>query len=448
MKRRNIATFLRGGLGPLGLIKLFEDARRRMTVLGNVRYPPYSETLELSPEELQANGAYNIDTHEKHMEAAWSYFNKLDGLCKRSANRGKGKKAARGSLKIDSVKQLVLLAYEGRHSKCFRYLLTAGERNPSTRLYMMLRKLGRYWKCTLDLVRCVRSETFTGLFQNIEFCAIPRMPARSPIPPFSSAHPSPRENRLLEFLKSIGYSEVDLAGYCRETNQRVSEVEEEFKKLERKELYVHAEIGLIFFYAVHPEFSPAPQIGCSKHACFLCNIFIKHHPHFQIRDTHNKIYVGWGVPDLSGTIGNAQYPPYLQDTIRKTMQDMENAVRFGFLDSPKKKSPIFLPPDSSSGVSETVVGQEVEGSVMGSEIEGTVDLQDDGRRRVITQNEIRKMLGVSMDRYFNIDSDDLNDRFEEMEIIPDIPPTAITCKQRHFFLSSSIISRPVLSNYP
>lgn len=372
------------------------------------------------------------------MEVAWSYFNELDVLCKKSANKGKGKKAARGSLNLDAVKKLVLLAFEGRHSKCFRHFLTLGDNTASTKLYAMLRKLGRYWKCSQDLVKCVQSETFAGLFGNIEICAVPRIPAR----PLMSSYPIEDGRGLLGLLLSIGYQDDDLAGYCRETGQGVLEMEEEFRKLERKELYVHAEIGLIFFYAAHPELFPAPQIGCSKHACFLCNIFIKHHPHFQIRNTHKKIYVGWGIPDL-GAIDEDSWTLYLRDTIQQTIQDMEKAVRFEFLDSPRKRKPVFLPPESSSGVSETVmaetvvaetvVGQTEESSVAGSvgdQLEYVEDLPSGGQRRVITQKGVGKLLGVSMDKYFKNDEDEVEKSFDEMEFDHDIPPAV--GKQQHY----------------
>lgn len=429
MRRRNLATFLRGGLGPPGLLKLFEDARRRVTLNGNVRYPSYSRTLEVSPGELEANGPYNINTHEKHMEAAWSYFNELDALCKKSVNKGKGKKAARGNINLDAVKKLVLLAFEGRHSKCFRYFLTLGDSTAYAKLYTMLRKLGRYWKCSQNLVKCAQSEALGGLFGNIEFCAIPRIPARSLTP----SHPGSDGRGLLGFLSSIGYQEDDLAGYCRETGQKVPEMEEEFRRLERKELYVHAEIGLVFFYAAHPEFCPAPQIGCSKHACFLCNIFIKHHPHFHVRNTHKKIYVGWGIPNLEA-IDEDSWSLYLRDTIQQTIQDMEKAVRFEFLDSPRKRKQVFFPPESSSGVSETVaetvIAETVVGQAKGGLVAGSVEDQTEyiehlpsgGQRKTITQKGIGKLLGVSIDKYFESSTDESEESFDEEEFNHDIPP--------------------------
>lgn len=361
------------------------------------------------------------------MEAAWSYFNELDVLCKKSANKGKGKKAARGSLNLDAVKKLVLLAFEGRHSKCFRHFLTLGDNTVSSKLYAMLRKLGRYWKCSQDLVKCAQSETFADLFGNIEICAVPRIPAR----PLMPSNPVEGGGGLLKFLSSIGYHDDDLAGYCRETGQTVLEMEEEFRRLERKELYVHAEIGLIFFYATHPELFPAPQIGCSKHACFLCNIFIKHHPHFQIRNTHKKIYVGWGIPD-TGAINDDSY---LRDTIQRTIQDMEKAVRFEFLDSPRKRKPVFLPPESSSGVSETMIAETVvaetvvgrmEGSLVarsvGDQTEYVEDLPSGGQVRTITQRGIGKLFGLSMDKYFKNDTDEVEEPFDEVGFNHDIPP--------------------------
>ena len=41
-------------------------------------------------------------------------------------------------------------------------------------------------------------------------------------------------------------------------------------------------------------------IGCSKSACYLCHAYIKRHPgRYTVPPSHQKLYVGWRVPDIS-----------------------------------------------------------------------------------------------------------------------------------------------------
>ena len=40
-------------------------------------------------------------------------------------------------------------------------------------------------------------------------------------------------------------------------------------------------------------------IGCSKPACYLCHAYIKRHPgRYTVPPSHQKLYVGWRVPDI------------------------------------------------------------------------------------------------------------------------------------------------------
>lgn len=354
MKRGHLATTLRGGPRP-GLLKLFEHARRKLTGPGGHQYPPYSTTLKISSGEFDTNGAYTPETHVSHMKAARSYFDELDQLCTKSAKKEKEKGYPQERFDAVGVKNLILLSFEGRHSKCFAQLLTLGNENASMKLYRMLRKLSRYWKCTVDLVECARSKSLAGLFQNVEFCATPWTPAKPPTSPL------PGQGQLLKFLISLGYHEAEVLKRCA---SKYSRLNAEFQRLQGKDLYVHAEIGLIYYYATHPELQPAREIGCSKHACFLCDIFIKHHPDFEVRATHKKIYVGWGLPDLKGVSVRDRFSSeILQNAITKTIRDIEDAVKTEF-DSPRGTQPNNLSPDSSSGVSETETVDS--GTVVGS----------------------------------------------------------------------------------
>ncbi|KAL9638735.1 MAG: hypothetical protein Q9164_001371 [Protoblastenia rupestris] len=64
--------------------------------------------------------------------------------------------------------------------------------------------------------------------------------------------------------------------------------------------YVHAEIRLLAFYAVHSELDlKAPRVlGVSRSACYLCNLFIRRHGQFFISRTHGRLYDQWTVPDV------------------------------------------------------------------------------------------------------------------------------------------------------
>ncbi|KAK2036514.1 hypothetical protein LZ31DRAFT_571371 [Colletotrichum somersetense] len=63
--------------------------------------------------------------------------------------------------------------------------------------------------------------------------------------------------------------------------------------------FVHAEVQLLLHYE---RFScvPTPRfIGCSKSACFLCDLLIKRHGRFQISFAHQRIYPKWTVPNVN-----------------------------------------------------------------------------------------------------------------------------------------------------
>lgn len=365
MKRGHLAAFLNSGSRRPGLPKLFEDARRKLTGPKGYQYPSYSKILKISSEEFETIGAYTPETHMIHMKAARAYFDELDQLCTKSTNQWK-ENSSHKRFNIAEVKDLIMLAFKGRHSMCFPHLLTLGDETASRKLYQILRKLSRYWKCAKDLVECAQSESLTGVFKNVEFYAIPWTPAKSYTSPSSNQH------QLLKFLTSLGYHEAEVLKKC---GSRYSELNAQFGRLQEKDLHVHAEIGLIYYYASHPELRPAREIGCSKHACSLCDLFIKHHPNFRVRATHKKVYVGWGLPDLTSVgISDAFSSEALRNAITKTVHDIEDAVKTEF-DSLKAKQPNELSPDSSSGVSETetVDSGTVTGSPVVEPVRGAVD---------------------------------------------------------------------------
>lgn len=73
---------------------------------------------------------------------------------------------------------------------------------------------------------------------------------------------------------------------------------------------VHAEIQVLeHFYRQRLAFSnKGLYIGCSKPACYLCHLYIQHHPlHCIVPQSHKKIYFNWGPPRLADGVNDDQY---------------------------------------------------------------------------------------------------------------------------------------------
>ncbi|KAK2038162.1 hypothetical protein LZ31DRAFT_132507 [Colletotrichum somersetense] len=62
--------------------------------------------------------------------------------------------------------------------------------------------------------------------------------------------------------------------------------------------FVHAEIQQIFDIEKQPH-TPAPRaIGCSKSACYLCDLFIRTHGDYVVSQTQGRLYEKWTLPDV------------------------------------------------------------------------------------------------------------------------------------------------------
>lgn len=81
------------------------------------------------------------------------------------------------------------------------------------------------------------------------------------------------------------------------TRKNAADVRRKIDKHIQQEKRVHAEIQLLLYYEQHPEIDRHPRIICSsKHACFLCNLFINSHGRFHIPGSHGRIYPRWRIP--------------------------------------------------------------------------------------------------------------------------------------------------------
>ncbi|KAI3532642.1 hypothetical protein CABS02_13787 [Colletotrichum abscissum] len=84
---------------------------------------------------------------------------------------------------------------------------------------------------------------------------------------------------------------------------------------------VHAEVQLLLHYEQTP-CSPAPRfIGCSKSACFLCDLLIKRHGKFHISFSHQRLYPKWTLPNV-GWMTQKQVKAW-----RKVINDMTQELQ-------------------------------------------------------------------------------------------------------------------------
>lgn len=62
--------------------------------------------------------------------------------------------------------------------------------------------------------------------------------------------------------------------------------------------YVHAEVQLILYYEQYPTANPPRSIGCSKSACFLCDILIQKLRKYCVSYAHKRLYHQWTISDV------------------------------------------------------------------------------------------------------------------------------------------------------
>ena len=63
--------------------------------------------------------------------------------------------------------------------------------------------------------------------------------------------------------------------------------------------FVHAEMQQIVHYTHHPHYPQPRFIGCSKSACYLCDMFIQKQGLYQISHAHRRLYEKWTLPDVN-----------------------------------------------------------------------------------------------------------------------------------------------------
>jgi len=155
-----------------------------------------------------------------------------------------------GDQDLDGLKNLVKLASQlsgTYHSLAERLLSQNMAALAQSKLIKTVDKIGRYWACCERMVKMASSRSYGYLWKSVLVTAL-----------------SPYEPRIV---------------------------------LER-ERHTHAEVQIITYFRLCNTISKPRVIGISKATCYLCNLFLSHHPQYLVSATHGGIYEPWTIPDL------------------------------------------------------------------------------------------------------------------------------------------------------
>lgn len=124
----------------------------------------------------------------------------------------------------------------------------------------------------------------------------------------------------------------------------------------------HAELVVLeYFYENQLNFLHQDSyIGCSKPACYCCDLYIRHHPgQFVQPSSHGKIWLNWKMPEPS--LKTAQH--HQRDMINDMVKDIRKAA-LAQIESRGLCASRY--PDSTTGISKSLrTGSDVDSVVCG-----------------------------------------------------------------------------------
>ena len=183
-----------------------------------------------------------------------------------------------------------------------------------TRLRDRMAKLAQYYKASTELILAARRKRYR-IFRRIRVesfqIRVPdevRMPSNpgSATPLIKALHESNRDPKLLQqFSGSESKASTALV-------QRLDGT--------RPGIKVHAEIKLLFYYESYPNKAKPRVICANKSACYLCDLFLRVHGHFQVPSTFGKLNERWILPDWLDTIPPERFP------VLKTVIERFNSI--------------------------------------------------------------------------------------------------------------------------
>ncbi|KAI1636862.1 hypothetical protein F4809DRAFT_661983 [Biscogniauxia mediterranea] len=91
------------------------------------------------------------------------------------------------------------------------------------------------------------------------------------------------------------------------------------------ECFVHAEMQQVLYLERYPCDPPPRVIGCSKSACYLCDLFIQTQGRYHISVAHRHLYPMWTLPDVDW-MGSRQAEKFSQIVSNMTVA-LREAIR-------------------------------------------------------------------------------------------------------------------------
>ncbi|KAL9633968.1 MAG: hypothetical protein Q9204_003187 [Flavoplaca sp. TL-2023a] len=182
-------------------------------------------------------------------------------------------------------------------------------------LPLKVSKLGRYYRITCDLIDAARSSHST-LFGRISVQAIAKPPLNmtSTIDQLAGFEQVYRRVTSSSHQSShLGFDPRSAAAVQKRFETRMADQATRWK--------VHAEIQILLFYEQNPSRVPPRIIGSSKSACYLCDLFIQLHGHFQVPRSHGKLYDRWILPEEA--LDHLSASPHLRSVVDRFNAKLE-----------------------------------------------------------------------------------------------------------------------------
>ena len=172
--------------------------------------------------------------------------------------------------------------------------------NPELRTSLpeAVRKLGRYYSISYELVCVARSEEYS-IFNSITIETAPTRRPSQPSKVDKNVHPLTALQNILR-PRSAVQSRSLKSSLERCLRKPIQVILDEFRLLIAdyyKSVKVHAEIQLLFFYELNSERIRPRTICSSKSACYLCDLFFRLHGQYYVPRTHGRLYHRWTLPD-------------------------------------------------------------------------------------------------------------------------------------------------------
>lgn len=201
----------------------------------------------------------------------------------------------------DKAMELITQMHDlASHTKLNLALNSSKRLNPElkTSLPEAVRKLGRYYSISYELVCVARSEE-NSIFNSI---TIETAPTRRPSQPSNvdkNVHPLTALQNILRPGSAVQSRSLK-SSLERCLGKPIQVILEEFRLAIAdyyKSVKVHAEIQLLFFYELNSDGIRPRTICSSKSACYLCDLFFRLHGQYYVPRTHGRLYHRWTLPD-------------------------------------------------------------------------------------------------------------------------------------------------------